>query len=65
MPTEIVCFRKTCERLGLAPWPRYETDPSFRNWINSSECAPDYSFAWVLSHPPFTSVDEVAAAAAY
>jgi hypothetical protein len=30
----------------LEPWPRYESDATFRRWIDSNEYAPDYTFAW-------------------
>lgn len=55
MPTHIRRFREQLDRMGLAPWPRYEDDPSFRGWIDSGQHEPDYSFAWLISQPPFVT----------
>ena len=33
---------------GLPYWHKYETDPSFRRWVDGGEHAPDYTFARFL-----------------
>ena len=36
----------------LPHWEKYETDLSFRRWIDSGEQAPDYTLAALLSGMP-------------